>query len=148
MPWRPIGVLEVQTPALDGGEWSASHPSSFTPRERNPGTQWITELKSTNFKSPAIDVTFTETKQLIQKSLGKDSRGFTWEVEHNGGNKMTWEIIWQVTNVKYRTCEKEINFLNNWFQHNIHGLLTLPVAVDETQIQTETNSVHVTEQWC
>jgi hypothetical protein len=27
--------------ALDGGEWSASRPSLFTPRERAPGTHWI-----------------------------------------------------------------------------------------------------------
>jgi hypothetical protein len=28
------------TSALDGGEWSASRPSRFSPRERAPGTQW------------------------------------------------------------------------------------------------------------
>jgi hypothetical protein len=28
------------TSALDGGEWSASRPSHFTPRERTPGTHW------------------------------------------------------------------------------------------------------------
>jgi len=38
--------MEVQlhtflTTALDGGEWSASHPSYYTPRERDPGTHWI-----------------------------------------------------------------------------------------------------------
>jgi hypothetical protein len=27
--------------ALDGGEWSASCPGHFTPRERSPGTHWI-----------------------------------------------------------------------------------------------------------
>jgi hypothetical protein len=27
--------------ALDGGEWSASHPDRFTPRERAPGTHWL-----------------------------------------------------------------------------------------------------------
>jgi hypothetical protein len=27
--------------ALDGGEWSASRPSRFTPREKAPGTHWI-----------------------------------------------------------------------------------------------------------
>jgi hypothetical protein len=27
--------------ALDGGEWSASCPGCFTPRERAPGTHWI-----------------------------------------------------------------------------------------------------------
>jgi hypothetical protein len=29
------------TSALDGGEWSASRPSRFTPRERASGTHWI-----------------------------------------------------------------------------------------------------------
>jgi hypothetical protein len=28
------------TSALDGGEWSASHPSSFTSRERTSSTHW------------------------------------------------------------------------------------------------------------
>jgi len=27
--------------ALDRGEWSASRPGSFNPRERAPGTHWI-----------------------------------------------------------------------------------------------------------
>jgi len=26
---------------LDGGKWSASHPSHFTPRERVPDAHWI-----------------------------------------------------------------------------------------------------------
>jgi hypothetical protein len=29
------------TSALDGGEWSASRPHHFTPRETAPGTHWI-----------------------------------------------------------------------------------------------------------
>jgi hypothetical protein len=29
------------TSALDGGEWSASRRSRFTPRERAPGNHWI-----------------------------------------------------------------------------------------------------------
>jgi hypothetical protein len=28
------------TSSLAGGEWSASHPGSFTPGERAPGTHW------------------------------------------------------------------------------------------------------------
>jgi hypothetical protein len=31
----------MKTSALDGGEWSASRPGRFTPRERNPGTHWL-----------------------------------------------------------------------------------------------------------
>jgi hypothetical protein len=30
--------MQSLTSALDGGEWSASHPGRFTPRERAPGT--------------------------------------------------------------------------------------------------------------
>jgi hypothetical protein len=36
--------VEIQlflTSALVGGEWSASLPCRFTPRERAPGTHWI-----------------------------------------------------------------------------------------------------------
>jgi hypothetical protein len=29
------------TSALDGGEWSASRPDRFTPKERAPVTHWI-----------------------------------------------------------------------------------------------------------
>jgi hypothetical protein len=29
------------TSALDGDEWSASHPGRFTPKERASGTHWI-----------------------------------------------------------------------------------------------------------
>jgi hypothetical protein len=29
------------TSALDGGEWSASRPGRFTPKEGVPGTHWI-----------------------------------------------------------------------------------------------------------
>jgi hypothetical protein len=38
--WR-YSFTHSLTAALDGGEWSASHPSRFTPRERVRGTHWI-----------------------------------------------------------------------------------------------------------
>jgi hypothetical protein len=34
-----IHIFLTSAPA--GGEWSASRPSPFTPRERDPGTRWI-----------------------------------------------------------------------------------------------------------
>jgi hypothetical protein len=44
MPRRCIGGGGVAPPfltsALDGGEWSASHPGRFTSWERAPGTHW------------------------------------------------------------------------------------------------------------
>jgi hypothetical protein len=38
--WRYRSTHSL-TPALDGGEWSASRPCRFTPKERAPGTHWI-----------------------------------------------------------------------------------------------------------
>jgi hypothetical protein len=35
--WR-YSSMHSLTLALDGGEWSASHPGRFTPRERDLGT--------------------------------------------------------------------------------------------------------------
>jgi hypothetical protein len=38
--WRYSSTHSL-TSALDGGEWSASRPGRFTPRERALGTHWI-----------------------------------------------------------------------------------------------------------
>jgi hypothetical protein len=38
--WRYSSTYSLNS-ALDGGEWSASRPGRFTPRERAPGTHWI-----------------------------------------------------------------------------------------------------------
>jgi hypothetical protein len=38
--WRCSSTHSL-TSALHGGEWSASRPGRFTPRERAPGTHWI-----------------------------------------------------------------------------------------------------------
>jgi hypothetical protein len=38
--WRYSSTHSL-TSALDGGEWSASRPGHFTPRERAPGTYWM-----------------------------------------------------------------------------------------------------------
>jgi hypothetical protein len=38
--WRYSSTHSL-TSALRGGEWAASHPGRFTPRERTPGTFWI-----------------------------------------------------------------------------------------------------------
>jgi hypothetical protein len=36
-----VRLPALLTSALGGGEWSASRPGRFTPRERAPGTYWI-----------------------------------------------------------------------------------------------------------
>jgi len=43
---KTYGGMDVElhsllTSALDGGEWSASRPGRFTPKERASGTHWI-----------------------------------------------------------------------------------------------------------
>jgi hypothetical protein len=38
--WR-YSSTRALTSAQDGSEWSASHPSRFSPKERSPGTHWI-----------------------------------------------------------------------------------------------------------
>jgi hypothetical protein len=38
--WRYSSTHSL-TSALDGGEWSASRPDRFNPRERAPGAHWI-----------------------------------------------------------------------------------------------------------
>jgi hypothetical protein len=38
--WR-YSYTHSLTSALDGGEWSASRPGRFTPRERASGTHWV-----------------------------------------------------------------------------------------------------------
>jgi hypothetical protein len=38
--WRYSSTYSL-TSVLDGGEWSASRPGSFTPREKAPGIHWI-----------------------------------------------------------------------------------------------------------
>jgi hypothetical protein len=45
-PWRRVGEWMYRstiflTPALAGGEWSASNPGRFTPGEKTPDTHWI-----------------------------------------------------------------------------------------------------------
>jgi len=36
-----VYLHDFLTSELDGGEWSASLPGHFTPRQRAPGTHWI-----------------------------------------------------------------------------------------------------------
>jgi hypothetical protein len=36
-----VWIHDFLASALVGGEWSASRPARFTPRERAPGTHWI-----------------------------------------------------------------------------------------------------------
>jgi hypothetical protein len=67
-PWRRMGsgcvAPAILTSALDGGEWSASRPSRFTPGETAAGNHWIggwvgpraclTQWSKENFFAPTI----------------------------------------------------------------------------------------------
>jgi hypothetical protein len=48
------------TSALVGGEWSASRPCRFTPRERTPGTRWIG-----SWVSPRAGLDYVEKRKLL-----------------------------------------------------------------------------------
>jgi hypothetical protein len=40
--WGSGGIApHIVTLALDGGDWSASRPGRFIPREKDRGTHWI-----------------------------------------------------------------------------------------------------------
>jgi hypothetical protein len=51
-------VAPFSTLELDGGEWSASRPSSFTNGERVPGTNWIGD-----WVDPSVDLDTEEKKK-------------------------------------------------------------------------------------
>jgi hypothetical protein len=38
---QALGHEDVSESELSGGDWSASHPGCFTPREKAPDTHWI-----------------------------------------------------------------------------------------------------------
>jgi len=52
-----VQLHALLTSALDGGEWSASHPGRFTPRERAPGTHWIGGWVDPRNGLDAVDIT-------------------------------------------------------------------------------------------
>jgi len=47
------------TSALDGGEWSASCPRHFSPRERAPGTHW-----TGGYISPRADLNMVVKRKI------------------------------------------------------------------------------------
>jgi hypothetical protein len=63
--YSPIHSL---TSALDGGEWSASHPGRFTPRERAPGTHWIGGWVGPRTCVDAVKFLFFDNMKLGLKS--------------------------------------------------------------------------------
>jgi len=79
------------TSKLDGRNWSASHPSRFTPRERAPGTHWIVvwvgpragldmaskrkdliSRRESNIDRPVRSY-FTELSQLVDDEISRET---------------------------------------------------------------------------
>jgi hypothetical protein len=63
---KEYGGVDVQihiflTSALAGGEWSASRPGRFTPREKAPGTHWIGDWVDPRAGLDDMDPTGTRT---------------------------------------------------------------------------------------
>jgi hypothetical protein len=70
--WRYISAHSL-TSALDGGEWSASRPGCFTPKEGSPPTHWIGGLR------------YKERRKEIWKHQGRDDvkeRRMRWKDDH------------------------------------------------------------------
>jgi len=64
------------TSALDGGEWSASRPDRFTPRERVPVTHWIGGWVSHyTHTDPYPSKTQQNTTQYREKCLKREDAG-------------------------------------------------------------------------
>jgi hypothetical protein len=82
---------------LDGGEWSASCPSCFTPRERVPGTHWIGAwvgpraiLEKNFWPLPGIE----PTTPIIQPTGCTQSHtlNFYFKLYHHHHNHWTSEV--------------------------------------------------------
>jgi hypothetical protein len=77
---KPYGGVAVQihiflTLALAWGEWSASHPGRFAPREGAPGSHWIGGLVGP--KAGLDDVEkrkFLTLQELELRPLGRPAR--------------------------------------------------------------------------
>jgi hypothetical protein len=120
MPWRRIRGVEVQLhtfliSVLDRGEWLASCPGLFTPRERAPGTHWIggwvdpkaglyavvrkipspyKDLNSPNQQSELIEIkcVWNHNGNSIPKSMLEPGMGFDMCTEK-------FKQIWQGSNL-------------------------------------------------
>jgi hypothetical protein len=75
------------TSALNGGEWSASHPGRFSPRERASGTYWIGGW--VGLRAGLDVVSKRKTSSSRQESNPDHPTELSWlsEVLGNGSNK-------------------------------------------------------------
>jgi len=60
------------TSALNGGQWSASRPGRFTPREITPGTHWIGGLRTKNYVGPTTSSAGSILNLIEIRSLVSD----------------------------------------------------------------------------
>jgi len=113
--------------ALYGGEWSASRPGSFTPRERAPGTHWIggwvasrvvldaRHIKKWSF-TMRLSVSIWNYFPTFRSSSPRSSSGSD-VIPNNGGryslrsvNFWTYEFIWTFVSHYFMEWTKTHNF--------------------------------------
>jgi hypothetical protein len=103
------------TSALDGGEWSASRPGRFTPRERAPGTHWI------GGRVGSRAVLDTVVKRKIP-SLRRESNRWKIEICKDKGLDAFAEFSTQLSVVFYRDFRRlrseTSTFINRQMQMN------------------------------
>jgi hypothetical protein len=93
------------TSALDGGEWSASRPGRFTPRERAPGTHWIGGWVGPRAVLDAV------VKRKIPTSHW-ESNPRTSIVQPVAQHYTTWAIM--------APCNREVSFISS-AQNSLYG---------------------------
>jgi hypothetical protein len=79
------------TSALVGGEWSASLPGRFAPRERAPGAHWIV-----GWAGPRAALDDLETRKILPlpglelQPFGRPARSQSYRLRHPGPYIMPW----------------------------------------------------------
>jgi hypothetical protein len=127
------------TSALDGGEWSASRPGRFTPRERAPGTHWIG-----GWLGPRAGLDTVVNRKI--PSPRRESNPRTPIVQHVAQRYTDWRdvevpnfisqigvISWQRKEIACHTCE---------VSQTCHSYTALPTTWSRDRIPLKTR-IHV-----
>jgi hypothetical protein len=122
------------TSALDGGEWSASQPGRFTPRERVPGTHWIEggvgpRAFWTRWWREKFLATFLNYSLLITTLSRIWTPSLLQVFEQGVTYKLSQEFIWTLYKARYKANVSWI------FHHNCLSWLKFPWFLSVTKWQ-------------